>query len=627
MNNKLALSIKGALYIFLCAAACVLLAEWLARSGSPSLLVQWAVGTPKHFLLNILLVFFFLSSITALAGRLVAGLIVGSTLLSAAAAINALKLSALQAPFFSWDLLYTRQMLALGQAIISGFGYGWILAALLPFGVIGAWRLCRVRSLPVALKGRIALLMLSVCGLYAFHLEGALSLPRLLQVENIVWEQRQNYERNGFYLAFAMNLSPLMIRQPDVYNEALVARLLEHNEALDKNSEGYAGQPVSLIILMSESFSELSGLSFTTSENPWENLQRLSAQYPRFQIISPTVGGNTSLVELEALTGLTHALLPSGAIPYDHYMNRQVPSIASMLREKGWHTVALHPFHGWFWNRTIAYDLLGFDRYLSLDDFHDAEVRGWFVSDKSLVDKLIEVIESSEGPYFLHAVSMQNHGPYNIERYEEGVVTVEGDMPPRLLQALSTYLTGVRDADRQLARLLRYLESRPEPVICLFFGDHQPALGWELLPYKNPVPSDLEVDFQMAEVPGLLWANKPDLLDAEDIPKSFSPSHLPGILLHQMGVALPRRILHMRQGMQDFPVIHRRFALDDMGLPSKPKTTAADHWLKGLEVLQYDVLFGKSYSSSSDKGREISNRDEALPAFRRPADRGRKRPL
>jgi phosphoglycerol transferase MdoB-like AlkP superfamily enzyme len=50
--------------------------------------------------------------------------------------------------------------------------------------------------------------------------------------------------------------------------------------------------------------------------------------------------------------------------------------------------------------------------FISLEQFEEAEIRGKFTSDKALVDKMIDVIESTEGPYLVYAVSMQNHMPY-----------------------------------------------------------------------------------------------------------------------------------------------------------------------------------------------------------------------
>jgi phosphoglycerol transferase MdoB-like AlkP superfamily enzyme len=585
-------------YLVLTSALCVLSAEILARPGVSDLW-QWLVTDPKPILLNLLLALCMLCLFVGLTGRLFVGLLSGASLLILASVVNSLKLSNLNTPFFAWDLLYARQILALADAFFSGSFHG-LYWGILPLFCLGLWALYRMRGTLVGWPGRALLLAIAALGLVGFNETGRFHLPRMLMLQNMAWDQPLNYRNNGFLLSFSMNISPLLVHQPDAYDAELINRLLAHNQELQNSPDGYKKRPVSLVILMSESFSDLPGIPFTTSQNPWENFQRISAQYPSFRVISPTFGGNTSVVEFEALTGLSYALLPNGSVPYDHYLRHPVPSLASILREGGYRTVAVHPFYPWFWSRTTAYEHLGFDRFLSIDDFKAPQLRGPYVSDKSLVDKIIEVFETEDGPLFVHAVSMQNHMPYDHDGYQDELIEVKGEMHDDLRKTLSIYLTGIRDADRELARLLQYLEKRKEPVICLFFGDHQPGLAMELAPYRSQgFPTGVASDYQLAEVPGLMWSNRADLIDAADIPGSLSPSHLPALLLHQMGIPLPGHLFHMWQGMHIYPVIHRNFIRDTSGSLAELKLFTSDPWLKSLEMLQYDVLFGKGYSTTS----------------------------
>ena len=574
---------------------CVFLAEALARRG-PGEAWQWIAANPTPFSLNLLIAFCILSLFVGICGRLLPGLLCGGALLVLAAVVNFLKLSILNTPFFAWDFLYARQILALVGSFFADSAKGWYWLAV-PGTLLVGWALYRMRSTAVGWPGRILLVAIAGLGLVAFNENGRFHLPRKLMLQNMAWDQPLNYLNNGFLLSFSMNISPLLIRQPDAYDAELISRLLAHNREIQQSPAGDPKEPVSLIIFMSESFSDFRGVPFVTSENPYENFQRLAAQYPSFRVVSPTFGGNTSVVEFEALTGFSYALLPSGSVPFDHYIHRPVPSLASILHEKGYRSIAVHPYHKWFWSRATAYEHLGFDQFLAIDDFEDPEFRGPYVSDKSLVDKIIEVFEAEKGPLFVHAVSMQNHLPYDHDGYTEDMIGVAGEMAEGLRRSLSIYLTGIRDADRELARLLQYLEKRKEPVICLFFGDHQPSLAMELIPYRTEeLPTGIDFDDLFAEVPGLIWSNRPGLLDATDIPESLSPSHLPALLLHQMGIALPGHLLNMWQGMHVYPVIHPRFIRDISGVLTAFGSVSSDPWIKSLEMFQYDLLFGKRYS-------------------------------
>ena len=73
----------------------------------------------------------------------------------------------------------------------------------------------------------------------------------------------------------------------------------------------------------------------------------------------------TANIEFEALTGFSNAFLPYGSIPYQQYVRRPLPSLATFLRDEGYVTKALHPFGPWFWNREAVYKAFGFDRFLS----------------------------------------------------------------------------------------------------------------------------------------------------------------------------------------------------------------------------------------------------------------------
>ena len=45
----------------------------------------------------------------------------------------------------------------------------------------------------------------------------------------------------------------------------------------------------------------------------------------------------------------------------DQWMRGEMPSLASFLSQKGYTTLAMHPFQSWFWNRGNVYEAFGFD--------------------------------------------------------------------------------------------------------------------------------------------------------------------------------------------------------------------------------------------------------------------------
>jgi phosphoglycerol transferase MdoB-like AlkP superfamily enzyme len=591
MKSRSFFFLSGPLLFALAPFTAVIIQEMIIRR-SFSDMFDWIMLYPKSFAINVLLAAIVFSAFSALTGKTLTGIICGAGLLMILTAVNIVKMMILHVPFYGWDLMYAWHLGALAVALLSGnvlilagiLILAIFLFSLYHFNLAGQFRI----------KTRLSFFVVTIM-LFGLFFGNTTNPIAFFNIRNINWDQTENYATNGFLLAFSMNIAPALIKAPEGYNRDMVSGLVDDYSNLGNQPSG-KDEPVSLVILMSEGFSFLSDAKFEASDDPLKNIKKLSARFPSFTMVSPTFAGNTSLVEFEILTGLSNAFLPAGAIPFDHYLRRPTPSLASVLKNQGYQTVAVHPFHAWFWSRDRVYPNLGFEQFISIDQFEDAEIRGKFTSDKALVDKMIDVIESTKGPYMVYAVSMQNHMPYLPNAYGAESISVTADYPERLQKELETYLTGLRDADRELARLTQYLSTRKEPVILLFFGDHQPSIGPAYYHLSGTLKQGLQMEKQLSEVPGLIWSNKKELLSNTNIPAVISPSYIPGILLGQMGLDQPLHMAFTGNGINDYPVIHRNFIKngDDELIPfSKVRQ---EPFIRGLEVLSYDVLFGKQFS-------------------------------
>lgn len=604
--------IKLAVFVLL-GALSLFFQEALARGG-PWAALRWFASQPHVVIANLALIFCIMSFFAALFGRVVSGSSASFIILLLVSLVNYEKISRLQQPFFAWDILYFEQIFALLPSLSIKY---FPRSLIHPFAASIFILFCILinREKPLGFRSRISLFaiapaLLSLC---IYHRELPKSFPSFPGFENAVWDQRSNYEKNGFLLAFMLNVQPILIDEPQEYCETAIHGLLDDivsSKSLEKLKK--MDQPINLVLFVSESFYDLLHVKYEAAEDPLRNFRELQSRFPSFRMVSPTFGGGTSNVEFEMLTGLSNAFLPPGAVPYDHYLKRGAPpSIPQILREHGYKTIAIHPYHDWFWNRREVYPKLGFEEFISLKDFSEDQQRGWFISDEAHVDRIIDTIESIDKPFFIYALSMQNHGEYDPHRYAPDEVEVKGDYPERLRLALQTYVTGLRDADRQLARLLEYMESRSEPIITLFCGDHLPSFGPEFALYRESgaIFSDaaeyaLEDYFEMASVPCLLWANKEGLLDNDFIPEHMSPVYFPPVLLRQLGIDMPDQMRYLSNGIEKYPVIHRQFLWESGGNLVDFVTGKDNHpFLRGLEMLQYDILFGKRHALSAFEGR------------------------
>lgn len=580
--------------------------ESLSRGGLAEGLA-WGLASPHLVLANLVLIGTVMVLVSALIGRVMPGTLIAFVLLLLFSVVNHGKLMRLQQPLFPWDFWYAKQVVALLPALSKPEVMTAYVEPVSAAVLMLLWALVR-QERRIGPRRRIAMLLaaLGVLGSVVFHRALPWSFPALLATENEVWDQKWNYERNGFLLAFAMNAQPILVDAPEDYCETTVREFLE--DVIPQRVAPVPdslGQPISLVLFVSESFHDLMHIPYEAEEDPLQNFRSLRSRFPAFRMISPSFGGNTSHVEIEMLTGLSNAFFPPSAVPYDHYVKRALPSIPGVLKEAGYRTIAIHPYHDWFWNRRNAFPLLGFEELIFLREFRGAAQRGWFISDEALVDKIMERIDRmGESPFFVYALSMQNHGEYDPNRYAPDEVDLRSELPANLMSALKTYATGLRDADRELARLLRYLEGRSEPVLALFCGDHLPSFGPDYAVYREsgaiesePGTLTLEEAFEMASVPCLLWANREDLLHGLDVPEHLSPIYFPPLLLERLGIRMPGPFRYLSEGMLEYPVVHRQFLQRSDGhLLDFTSEAESDRFVQGLQMLQYDVLFGERYS-------------------------------
>lgn len=84
----------------------------------------------------------------------------------------------------------------------------------------------------------------------------------------------------------------------------------------------------------------------------------------------------------------------------------------------------------------------------------DAQIRGKFVSDRVLTDRILSELANRvepEKPAFVFAISMENHFSYEGDKYADHEIDVEA---PSLSEddrlTLKNYVQGLHNADREL---------------------------------------------------------------------------------------------------------------------------------------------------------------------------------
>lgn len=334
---------------------------------------------------------------------------------------------------------------------------------------------------------------------------------------------------NGMAVTFAMDLAYVAVDKPEGYSAEEAQKTLEQygntdnvfaddeentNDAKNRGEDANNKDLPNIIVIMDEAFSDLAVVGdLETNEDymPFMHKMQQGADHTITGYAQVSVcGGNTANSEFEFLTGNTMSFLPSGSIPYQQYITKDTPSLASYLASLGYETYAQHPYYASGWNREKVYPLLGFEHLNFIDDYANKTYVRKYVSDDADMQHIIDTYENKEDgkPAFIFNVTMQNHGGYTdaFSDLSEDVHATNYNS-----EVLDRYLSLIRLTDQSLEKLVDYFSTVDEKTVIVFFGDHQPSdtvaaqvQDSMLLPGESVPDEQLRKRYQ---VPYLVWAN------------------------------------------------------------------------------------------------------------------------
>jgi phosphoglycerol transferase MdoB-like AlkP superfamily enzyme len=578
----------------------------LIQRGSLAQTFTWMSQQPKLFLLNYVINLFVFVFIYCLMGSLTFSMGITTLLLLTVSLISYFKSKLIGEPFFPWDVLLKKESMNIipyvtGAAALTRIG---ILAAII-FAIF-MLRLVLPR-LVLPWKSRLVLGILSIFVLYSIALKTPLgdNLISRMNVSEITWDQQQNYANNGLSAAFTLNVKNSIVPKPPGYDkptiQAVAQSMVNTSAKKPAGADTLKGKKPNVIFIMNEAFWDPTLLpNVTFSQDPVPTIHQLQKETTSGYLLSPQYGGGTSNVEFEVLTGYSMSFLPGGSVPYQQYINKPTPTLASYFEGQGYKSMGIHPYEGWFWDRKSVYEKFGFESFKYKDYFKNPEVNGLFISDAEVSRSIIEEVDQTERPMFIYAITMQNHGPYDTPRYPDNPVTVQGNMTSAAKSALETYTHGAHDADQALKDLIEHYKKSDEPTVVVFYGDHLPMLGLDYDVYKqgglvhtgDSSKWSLEELKKIHSVPFVMWSNF-------DIPKQTIPtlsySFLGAHVLDALHMEKPAQFALNAQVSKNLPGMLSNLYVDSnqklysaIPEPFKPQITE-------YRDVQYDLLFGKQF--------------------------------
>lgn len=196
-----------------------------------------------------------------------------------------------------------------------------------------------------------------------------------------------------------------------------------------------------------------------------QEVMSLQAQGTGGPFLVQTHGAYTMRTEFSVLTGQPLTSLGTDAFnPYFTASRRNVWSLAWQLREWGYRTCCIHPFHLSFFRRDRVLPNLGFDVIQGLGTFEGAPRCGPYVCDMALADRVLEWLGESTTPAFVFVITMEAHGPWNPGR-APGASTPE-----------AIFMEHLRHTDAMFGRMAEGLgslaASQGRHAILGGYGDH-----------------------------------------------------------------------------------------------------------------------------------------------------------
>lgn len=405
--------------------------------------------------------------------------------------------------------------------------------------------------------------------------------------------------KDGTAVAFIIEAKYMNVDKPDGYSDAKAANMLSEYE-YDKMTtvSGNADTSVkpNVIVIMNEAFSDLSVLQdYTTNEDEMPFVRSLLAGNDNtisgYMDVS-VLGGNTANTEYEFLTGDSMAWLPQGSIPYQQYIKGDTESMASVFKSNGYDAVAIHPYNATGWCRDKVYDYFGFDRFIAQDEFDNPEILRKYISDRCDYEKVIDVLEHKDAdkPIFIFNVTMQNHSSYTDE-FDNFVPEISVDGTDNV--ATNQYLSLIHRSDEAFKELVEYLDAKDEPVILVFFGDHQPTDSVVEPLYKLNGESVYSLsDEEKAaryKVPYVIWSNT-DIEEASGAVSS--PNFLGAKVMELAGVQTSAYENYINQLSERYHSISVMQSIDAEG--NRMSVDNAKDNLADYQLLQYYHLFKKA---------------------------------
>lgn len=520
---------------------------------------DYMTGTPMVFLYNAFMIFITFSIVYLFRRRVFVRILISVFWLILGVA-NGYMLLKRVTPFNAQDLKVAKDGLSLINNYFNGFELVILIIGIVSvvIWVVSMWK--RGGQFEGKVHHVWALLGIIVC-FAAYGLFSNLAVEKRV-VSTYFGNIAFAYEDYGFPYCFMASVFNTGINEPNDYNKKTIERISNNGE-IAKNETGRTEEELpNIIFIQLESYFDVADAEFfTTSEDASPNLHAMYKNYSSGYFKVPSVGAGTANTEFEVLTGMNLRYFGPGEYPYKTVLkNQTAESAATALAALGYGSHALHNNGGNFYSRANVFNNIGFDSFTSKEFMNILQTteNGW-AKDDILIQHIIDAMDTTEQQDFVFGVSVQGHGDYPEEQIiENPKIKVEGIEDEGLKNKWEYYVNQVYEMDQFAGNLVKAIEERGEPTVVVFYGDHLPTMG----------------------------------LKAEDL-KGRYLYNTNYVIWDNIGLKKEDRNIPSYQIMAD--VFDRLDIHSGTVFNYHQERRKTKNYLSDLELLQYDILYGKQY--------------------------------
>lgn len=500
-------------------------------------------------------------------------------------------------------------------AAVAGTGFTYTITSFcmlsLAFTVI-AIQICTLAAqvAPKRQKGSwrglvLNLLIAIVClGGIAAHTT-LLDYYHTLYIQVYSWRPLESYYRQGFLPSFISGAQTIKPSKPEDYTVSGAKKLISEyaKEYDDNNQTGgssatrleatkqFDEEKPTVIAVMNETFSDLSIYQNMHADYQGPTyFKSIGDCLSRGRLYVSAYGGGTANTEFEFLTGNSMAYLGSGVYPYTTYDLTDTENLAAQFKSLGYYTTAMHPNHGTNWNRENVYKDFGFDQFLTINDFQNAETLRGMVTDKATYDKILELLDTNSNPQFIFDVTMQNHSGYDtglIPYDKQMSLNIDGEFNSNV----NEYVSLIQQSDEALKYFLNKLSKLDRKVVVVFWGDHQPFFPDTYNDRWFTNEDDATHQERLWQTSYIIWANY-------DVAGNSQTSHEEDLSSNYLGSELMKLI---GAPLTDYQKAHLTLRQSLPALNSVGYEDSQDRWL--LSSSKSDEAYNDTIAAACEKAR------------------------